>query len=56
MSTIAIYYCSVCESVNKFFAGMIKTCETIGTARAAHQLTLMGMHKEAKMLMTGKKK
>ena len=56
MSTITLYYCSFCEAVNKFFAKMITTCEAIGTARAAHQLAIMGLHKEAKKLMLNNKK
>jgi len=55
MSTITLYYCSFCESVNKMFARMITTCEAIGTARAAHQLAVMGLHEEAKKLMLNNK-
>jgi hypothetical protein len=34
---------------------MITSCEAIGTARAAHQLAIMGLHKEAKKLMLNNK-
>jgi len=51
MSTITLYYCSFCESVNKMFARMITTCETIGTARAAAELSRQGFHNEAKNLI-----
>ena len=60
MTTMAIkaYYCSFCESVNRFFTGilhgLIKYGEAAGRARAARELTRMGMHKEAKAIMTGK--
>ena len=56
--TIRAYYCSFCESVNKFFSsmlrGLISYGESAGRARAARELTRMGMHKEAQALMTGK--
>ena len=56
--TIKAYYCSFCEAVSNFFTGMmhgiIKMGESAGRARAARELTRMGMHKEAKALMTGK--
>lgn len=51
MSTITLYYCSFCESVNKMFAKMITTCEAIGTARAAAELSRQGFHEEAKNLI-----
>jgi hypothetical protein len=51
MSTITLYYCSFCEAVNKMFAKMITTCETIGTARAAAELSRQGFHNEAKNLI-----
>jgi hypothetical protein len=51
MSTITLYYCSFCESVNKMFAKMITTCEAVGTARAAAELSRQGFHEEAKNLI-----
>lgn len=51
MSTITLYYCSFCELVNKVFARMITACETIGTARAAAELSRQGFHNEAKNLI-----
>ena len=60
MTTIAIksYYCSFCETVSKFFKsvmhGIIAMGESAGRARAARELTRMGLHKEAKALMLGK--
>ena len=55
MTAITLTYCAICEWTSKAFDNMIKTFETIGNARAAHELTRMGLHKEAKALMTGKK-
>tara|TARA_B100001559_G_scaffold223305_1_gene187437 strand:+ start:638 stop:814 length:177 start_codon:yes stop_codon:yes gene_type:complete len=52
MTTITATYCAFCELTAKVFRGMIETCESIGNARAAHELTRMGLHKEAKALMT----
>ena len=55
MTAITLTYCAICEWTSKTFDNMIKTFETIGNARAAHELTRMGLHKEAKALMTGRK-
>ena len=55
MTAITLTYCALCDWTNKAFNTMIKTCESIGKARAAHELTRMGLHKEAKQLMTGRK-
>lgn len=55
MSTITAYYCSFCEAVNNAFRKIISVCESIGRARAAHQLSLMGRHEEARELMTQSK-
>ena len=55
MTAITLTYCDICEWTSKAFDNMIKTFETIGNARAAHELTRMGLHKEAKALMTGRK-
>ena len=56
--TIKAYYCSFCEAVSNFFKvlviGIIAMGESAGRARAARELTRMGMHKEAKALMTDK--
>ena len=60
MTTMAIKanYCSFYESVNRLFSnmmnGLIKYGEAAGRARAARELTRMGMHKEAKAIMTGR--
>ncbi len=54
MTAITLTYCAFCEFASKVFTGMIKTCETIGNARAARELSRMGYHKEAKALMTGR--
>ena len=55
MTAITLTYCALCDWTNKAFNTMIETCESIGKARAAHELTPMGLHKEAKQLMTGRK-
>ena len=50
------YTCKVCSVIRKVmavaFVGLIAFGETAGRARAASELTRMGMHKEAKALMT----
>jgi|TARA_B110000444_G_scaffold60236_1_gene56085 hypothetical protein len=51
MSTITLYYCSICETLNKFFTKLIKACEQIGTARAAAELSRQGYHEQAKALI-----
>jgi hypothetical protein len=55
MTAITLTYCAFCDFCAKVFTGMIKSCEAIGNARAAHELTRMGLHKEARQLMTGRK-
>ena len=56
-ATISTYYCSICEAVKTIvitaFCTMIAVGESAGRARAASELTRMGMHKEAKALMMG---
>ena len=56
-ATISTYYCSICEAVKTIvitaFCTMIAVGESAGRARAASELTRMGMHKEAKALMLG---
>ena len=56
-ATISTYYCNFCEAVKTIvitaFCTMIAVGESAGRARAASELTRMGMHKEAKALMLG---
>ena len=56
---LTTYYCRICDSISNGLKtignGCISFFETAGTARAAAELTRMGMHKAAKSLMTGKK-
>ena len=56
-ATISTYYCTICDAVKTIaiiaFVGMIAFGESAGRARAASELTRMGMHKEAKALMLG---
>ena len=54
MTTIAMAYCSLCESLRKFGKSVIETSETIGRARASAELARMGYHKQAKALMVQK--
>lgn len=53
--TLYTYTCKFCDAVatavNKFFAGMINTFESIGRARAASELARQGYYKEAQALM-----
>ena len=57
-TTLNTYYCAFCAAVakyaTKFFTKTMKTFDSIGRARAANQLALMGYHKEARALMLGK--
>ena len=56
-TTLSTYYCSICEAVKTIvitaFCTMIAVGESAGRARAASELTRMGMHKEAKELILG---
>ena len=56
-ATISSYYCTICDAVKTIvitaFCTMIAIGESAGRARAASELTRMGMHKEAKALMLG---
>ena len=54
MTSITLTYCAICDALSNFLTKLIKTFETIGTARAANQLYQMGFHEEAKNLMLGK--
>jgi hypothetical protein len=60
MTTISTYYCSICEAVKTIvitaFIGFIAIGESAGRARAAAELTRMGMHKEARALILGDEK
>jgi len=51
MSTLTATYCSVCASLRFFGRAWIKSTERVGRARAAAQLSQMGMHEEAKRVM-----
>jgi len=57
MTTISTYYCSICEAVKSIASSTLYNIwsfgESAGRARAASELTRMGMHKEAKALMLG---
>ena len=56
MTAITLTYCALCDWTNKAFNTMIETCESIGKARAAHELTRSGTSiKKTKQLMTGRK-
>ena len=63
-ATIYIATCEFCTNVRdmlskslvKAFNSMINTCETIGTARAAQQLAIMGHYDLAKQLVLENKK
>ena len=59
-ATISTYYCTFCDAVKTIaitaFVGMIAFGESAGRARAASELSRMGMHDEAKALMLGDKK
>ena len=56
-ATISTYYCTICDAVKTIaitaFIGFIAIGESAGRARAASELSRMGMHKEAKALMLG---
>ena len=58
-NTTWIYTCKICNTINKalaiMFVGLLAFSETAGRARAASELTRMGMHKEAKALMLSPK-
>ena len=57
MTTISTYYCSICEAVKSIATSTLYNIwsfgESAGRARAASELSRMGMHKEAKALMLG---
>mgnify|MGYP003626804029 FL=1 len=59
-TTLSTYYCSICEAVKTIvitaFCTMIAVGESAGRARAASELTRMGMHKEARALILGDEK
>ena len=59
-TTLSTYYCSICEAVKTIvitaFIGFIAIGESAGRARAAAELTRMGMHKEARALILGDEK
>ena len=59
-ATISTYNCTFCDAVKTIaitaFVGMIAFGESAGRARAASELSRMGMHDEAKALMLGDKK
>jgi len=59
-ATISTYYCTFCNAVKTIaitaFCTMIAVGESAGRARAASELTRMGMHKEARALILGDEK
>ena len=59
-ATMYIATCEFCTNVrdmlSKSLDTMINTCETIGTARAAQQLAIMGHYDLAKQLVLENKK
>ena len=59
-ATISAYYCNFCQAVKTMaitaFIGLIAFGESAGRARAAAELSRMGMHTEAKALMLGDNK
>ena len=59
-ATISTYYCTICDAVKTIvitaFCTMIAIGESAGRARAASELTRMGMHKEARALILGDEK
>jgi hypothetical protein len=56
-TTLSTYYCTICEAVKTIvitaFCTMIAFGESAGRARAAAELSRMGLHKEAKELILG---
>jgi hypothetical protein len=54
-TTLSTYYCKFCDAVKTIaitaFCTMIAFGESAGRARAAAELSRMGMHDEAKALM-----
>ena len=56
-ATISTYYCTFCNAVKTIaitaLCSMIAFGESAGRARAASELSRMGMHDEAKALMMG---
>ena len=54
-ATISTYYCTFCDAVKTIaitaLCTMIAFGESAGRARAASELSRMGMHDEAKALM-----
>jgi len=59
-ATISTYYCNFCQAVKTMvitaFCTLIAVGESAGRARAAAELSRMGMHTEAKALMLGDNK
>ena len=56
-TTLSTYYCTFCDAVKTIaitaLCSMIAFGESAGRARAASELSRMGMHDEAKALMMG---
>ena len=54
-ATISTYYCTICQAVKTMaiaaFISFIAFGESAGRARAAAELSRMGLHNEAKALM-----
>lgn len=54
-ATLNTYYCTICAAIANFasktLTKFMNTCDSIGRARAAAELSRMGYHAEAKALM-----
>ena len=54
-ATLNTYYCTFCAAIAKFanktLTKFMNTCDSIGRARAAAELSRMGYYAEAKALM-----
>ena len=59
-TTLSTYYCTICDAVKTIATSTLYNIwalgESAGKARAASELTRMGMHKEARALMLGDEK
>ena len=59
-TTLSTYYCTICDAVKTIATSTLYNIwalgESAGKARAASELTRMGMHKEARALILGDEK
>ena len=51
MTSITATYCAFCEAMSNFGKAFMKSCDAIARARAANEMTRMGLHKAAKAVM-----